>query len=87
MEESKQNNYRFDASEVQRLRQKFMKQASKGGEIDVDNFKTIMGILGLESASFLATRIFKAIDKSGDKSVRMICVYIYIYIYICLAQL
>jgi 1-phosphatidylinositol-4-phosphate 5-kinase len=34
-----------------------------------EQFRESMGILGLESASFLSDRIFDAIDENGDKQV------------------
>ena len=76
----KQNDktkYRFKESELAILKKKFEKIASNGEKLSREGFRKIMGVLGLESASFLSDRIFDIIDiKAGGE------VYIYIYIYI-----
>ena len=58
----------FEEADRALLHTKFHKVAPRG-IIKEEQFKSMMGILGLESASFLSTRIFKVIDKDGDGNV------------------
>ena len=74
--EGKEEKGKKDEREL--LRQQFIKATGGGGGPPIESrvltctqFQRIMGILGLESASFVSDRIFNAIDKNGDKKVNI----------------
>jgi len=58
--------YRFADDEFLEFRQRFNFLANTKGEIDKPNFFESMGVLGLDSGSFLSERIFHVVDKDQN---------------------
>ena len=67
-ETKQKESLRFEESEFKVLQKKFNRIAPTGN-IDEDRFHDMMGILHLESASFLSKRIFQVIDKDQSGTV------------------
>ena len=60
---------RFSKAELRDFEQKFNKVSNNQSNLNKDQFRMHMGILGMDSAYFLSDRIFALLDEDGDEKV------------------
>ena len=60
---------RFSKDEIRDFEQKFNKVSNNQTNLNKDQFRMHMGILGMDSAYFLSDRIFALLDEDGDGTV------------------
>lgn len=68
---------RFSKAEIRDFQQKFNKVSNNQTNLNKDQFRMHMGILGMDSAYFLSDRIFALLDEDGDGKVFLLLFSIY----------
>ena len=58
----------YDKLEIENLKRKFYKHCN-GKKMNLTEFRSMLGIFGLEDASFVCDRLFAIIPTSGDDEV------------------
>jgi len=62
---------RFSLADVKALDSKFVSYC-KNGKMKIEEFRSMLGILGLENASFICDRLFAVISNKSDEVGNML---------------
>jgi len=68
---SLKEKYRFNENELIEFKQRFTYLANAQDKLDKETFRENMGLLGLDSGSFLADRIFAVLDADKDGHIKL----------------
>jgi len=68
---SLKEKYRFNEGELIEFKQRFTYLANAQDKLDKETFRENMGLLGLDSGSFLADRIFAVLDADKDGHIKL----------------